>query len=513
MSIFVTPLKCRLSIFVAVVVGATWLAVPSQSNAQLRTPGFGRLSFVAVYGHSIVLSRISSDDSAFRHQAGSPPQSQPTSTAEEWILVLKIFISFYIMCLLIGYAIGRARSPQFDDPTRSPLYIREYVARNVTTNWREIFEETTDRDALGYPVRRKSVTWKTVARTRSPLKISIDKPPVETRPVETTAYDPYTDHPLSPWYRPRYSPPSQSHIDPPPTVEPETVEPEVIHEYTASYDGATIVAIGPALCYRFVAGATVFIYDAARDLLAKEPVESEEASKHRIPRNNLKFSETMTLLIGGSVGSYSVSSVTTHMTSEVAAHNSVSSVASSVTGVVSMVAAYIIDNLKYIIAAILGTVSGLLIGIKLGYRNQPKPGEPLFLTLLNSEVFWRGVGSDHIRLFWWKLEGQKLLSDIWPTMDEGGYVTVVRAGSHVPNLTSREDDNSGRSETSAWSSKTDKGLRDLEEMVTNQRVFVAFLEGLSDRPSTEWCELKRYAREEWQLLSYRGKEVVIYGGK
>jgi hypothetical protein len=72
---------------------------------------------------------------------GSSPQgNKPSGTKINWWRVTgKIALSVFICSLAIGYLLGRARSPKFDDPTESPLFIRHFIAEHVTAsdwNWR-----------------------------------------------------------------------------------------------------------------------------------------------------------------------------------------------------------------------------------------------------------------------------------------------------------------------------------------------------------------------------------------
>jgi hypothetical protein len=200
----------------------------------------------------------------------------------------------------------------------------------------------------------------------------------------------------------------------------------------------------------------------------------EEARQGRkLPRVNLTLPETTSLLVGGSAGLSGYSA---------------KAVAPKIMGVV---VGSIHVTLREVITAILGIGSGLWVGYYLGHKSKPKPGKPLFLSLLNDEVFWRGVASDHVTLFWWQLAGKKPVTDIWPTIGTDEEVgTFIRAGAHVPKLPSRKRESDSESEA--------KHRKEWDERMGNGAVFSAFLSGLSDAPNVGWFE--------YRLHVYSGKK-------
>lgn len=239
------------------------------------------------------------------------PESKGWLSREMWKIVLTVFIC----SIFIGYMLGRARSPDFEDPTRSPIQIRSFVAKCAAA--------------------------------------------------------------------------------------------ERAAEYRRAFNlDGSLKSISPMLRnFSFTCGVTTFVYNCDAKSLAKEPFRPKSYREQgRPPRNNLKFSQTLALIVGGGAEAYSVKSVVPEIT-EYVIHKATGE-----------------DRIRAVILSLLALASGFVVGFKLGYVNRPKCGEKLFQELLHDVVFWQGVAEEYEELHKWSFSYR------------GGAILVHRVNISSPPL-------------------------------------------------------------------------------
>jgi len=128
----------------------------------------------------------------------------------------------------------------------------------------------------------------------------------------------------------------------------------------------------------FACGTTEYVYSRDKETLLLEPSRRVEMEPgFRVPRKRLAVFDALTLLGLGAEG-YRLSSTVPEFI-----------------GFLNRAQLKTPKLLQKVVAAGGSLLSGVGIGLWLGYKNDPRCGEPLFERLLNDKVFWKGVYADY----------------------------------------------------------------------------------------------------------------------
>lgn len=169
-----------------------------------------------------------------------------------------------------------------------------------------------------------------------------------------------------------------------------------------------LLAAGPAGTYAFTCGAITYAYNSGTRTLERRAVyAAKDVDQSRPRRNGFDLKETFGVLIGGAEA-YNLKSTGEKLVNEV--HDSSDS------------------NIRLLIYGCLALVSGVALGVWLGYEGKPKCGEKLFQEMLHDDVFWRGIAESHEPSKWLKFAryptGVVALGfapEVFPPSDEPAY--------------------------------------------------------------------------------------------
>jgi hypothetical protein len=142
--------------------------------------------------------------------------------------------------------------------------------------------------------------------------------------------------------------------------------------FRATYTDGRLASLKKLRELSFACGDRIFLYNEDKNSIQQiTDVQSSSVVPSPLPRNGLKFTDTMAFFIGGA-GAYSLKEVAPR----------VKETASEAKGS---------PRVGFVIALLTVIPAGVATGFWAGYEDQPKCGSELFQKLLQDKVFWTGV--------------------------------------------------------------------------------------------------------------------------
>ncbi len=178
-----------------------------------------------------------------------------------------------------------------------------------------------------------------------------------------------------------------------------------------------LVELTPVWTFRFASGIYAHVYDTGTGKHHLEASKQAEVDFSDPPRNGLSFGQVMTAvaslppimaLLGPPVSAMAVPVSGFAATTTANALPNYASLVSNANGS---------SKIRLIFFGLVGLASGVYLGYRLGYRNQPKLGAERLDRLLNDDLFWHGVAT--IR---------NAESRTWTFESRGAVILVKRSG-------------------------------------------------------------------------------------